>query len=180
MRRFASFREPFPVSPEENAPLVPASRKLRRDECVLQNCRQWRFSAPSPHCLRDFRGGGGCGERAGVRGLERCGPLTPTLSPTVESSLNAVPIVGERGQNRTAAYFCDAHTRDERQTSGSCLSSLVSSYDSSLRSLTRGRNSAMTMNPTMMPRTTVMIGSSKFTKPSIRTVTSSSYTSATL
>ena len=120
--------------------------------CVHQNCRQWRVSAPSPHCLRDFWGGRGCGERAGVRGLyftrsemrrscpspeggqasqfvhydqishfwlcevesERYGPLTPTLSPTVESSLKAVPIVGERGQNLTAAYFSDAHTHDCR------------------------------------------------------------------
>ena len=111
MRRFASFRGPFPVFSEENAPLVPVGRELRRDECVLQNCRQWRFSAPSPHCQRNFRGGGGCGERAGVRGLERCGPLTPTLSPTVESSLKVVSIVGEREQaerTRTSSVHAPA------------------------------------------------------------------------
>ena len=37
-------------------------------------------------------------------------PHTPTHSPTVESSQQAVPNVGERGQKHAAAEFSDAHT----------------------------------------------------------------------
>ena len=37
-------------------------------------------------------------------------PPHPNPHPSKEFSLNEVPIVGERGQNPAAGYFCDAHT----------------------------------------------------------------------
>ena len=47
-----------------------------------------------------------------MRGSERAvWPPHPTLSPTVGSPPKAAPIVGERGQNLTAADFSDARTR---------------------------------------------------------------------
>ncbi len=41
-------------------------------------------------------------------------PPHPSPLPTVESSLKAVPIVGERGQNLWAADFSDTHTLHPR------------------------------------------------------------------
>ena len=53
-------------------------------------------------------------------------------------------------------------------------------YDSLLSNSISGMNRAITMNPTIRPKTTTMIGSRMLIRPSTSTATSSSYTSATL
>ncbi len=83
-----------------------------RSNCEQQTGQQPVASAPSPHWQRDFLRGHGCGERAGVRGLERAvWPPHPHPLPRKTHTLKAQSIAGERGQTLTAGYFCDAHSR---------------------------------------------------------------------
>jgi hypothetical protein len=51
---------------------------------------------------------------------------------------------------------------------------LLTCYDKSLSNLIRGMNKAMTMKPTIKPRTTTINGSNMLTRPSTSTATSSS------
>ncbi len=54
------------------------------------------------------------------------------------------------------------------------VASVANQPDSSLMSLTKGKNKAMTMKPMMPPSTTIMIGSKRLTRVSTAASTSSS------
>ena len=79
----------------------PGGRGSRRAANGIPRRPAFDTGPLSPAIGIDFMVDSAAGERARVRGRpEELGPLTPTLSPTIESSPTTKSIVGEREQSR--------------------------------------------------------------------------------